>query len=92
MRTSTPQTVTTWLSEATETAGSPIVPSRTSRISATAWSRKAIANVVTSITAGDCVRSGRKTARSIANESATTTAKQARTLPATGQPEVNASV
>ena len=58
---STPQTVTTWLSEATETAGSPIVPSRTSRISATAWSRKAIANVVTSITAGDCVRSGRKT-------------------------------
>ena len=29
-------------------------------------SRNATANVVTSITAGDCVRSGRKTARSIA--------------------------
>ena len=92
LRTSTPPTVTTWFREATETAGSPIVPSRMSRISATAWSRNAIANVVTSITAGDCVRSGRKTARSITSESAITTAKQAATLPATGQPDVNASV
>ncbi len=92
LRMSTPPIVTTWFSAATETAGSPIVPSRMSRISATACSRNAIANVVTSITAGDCVRSGRKTAPSIRNESAITTAKQARTLPATGQPDVNASV
>ena len=92
LRMSTPCTVTTSFSDATETAGSPIVPSRTSRINATAWSRKATAKVVTSITAGDCVRSGRKTTPSIRNESAITTAKQASTLPATGQPEVNASV
>ena len=37
------------------------------------WSRNATANVATSITAGDCVRSGRKTSRSIATESASTT-------------------
>ena len=42
------------------------------------WSRKATANVATSITAGDCVRSGRKTSRSISAESASTTAKQRR--------------
>ena len=29
------------------------------------WSRNATANVATSITAGDCVRSGRKTSRSM---------------------------
>ena len=40
------------------------------------WRRNATAKVATSITAGDCVRSGRKTARSIASESAITTAKQ----------------
>ena len=40
-------------------------------------SRKAIANVVTSMTAGEEVRSGRNTARSIAIESPITTAKQA---------------
>ena len=68
--------LTAWFSGATETAGSPIVPSRMSRISATACSRNAIAKVVTSITAGDWVRSGRKTVRSIASESAITTAKQ----------------
>ena len=60
--------------------------------SATLWSRNATAKVVTSITAGDCVRSGRKTARSIASESAITTAKHAITLPATGHADVNASV
>ena len=73
--------MTAWFSDATETAGSPIVPSRMSTSSATLWSRNATAKVVTSITAGDCVRSGRKTARSIANESAITTAKHAATLP-----------
>ena len=60
--------------------------------SATLWSRNATAKVVTSITAGDCVRSGRKMARSMANESAITTAKHATMLPATGQVDVNASV
>ena len=75
LRTSTPHTVTAWLSEATDAAGSPIVSSRTSISSATFCSRKATAKVVTSITAGDCVRSGRNTRRSIAVESAITTAK-----------------
>ena len=42
------------------------------------WSRNATANVATSIVAGDCVRSGRKTTRSIASDSASTTAKQQR--------------
>ncbi len=92
LRTSTPPIVTAWFSGASETAGSPIVPSRMSRIRATACNRNAIAKVVTSMTAGDCVRRGRKTARSSASDSATTTAKHARMLPATGQPEVNASV
>jgi hypothetical protein len=53
-----------------------------------ACSRKAIAKVVTSITAGDWPSSGRKTTRSIARESATTTAKQARMLSQVAQPEV----
>ena len=57
-----PPIVTAWFSDASETAGSPIVPSRMSTSSATLWSRNATAKVVTSITAGDCVRSGRKTA------------------------------
>ena len=42
-----------------------------------AWSRKAIANVVTSITAGDCVRSGRKTDAVHRERERDTTAKQA---------------
>jgi hypothetical protein len=92
LRTSTPPIETAWFSGASVTAGSPIVPSRRSRISATLWSRNATAKVVTSITAGEAVRSGRKTARSRANESAITTAKQAMMLPATGHPEVKASV
>ena len=57
-------------------------------INATDWSRNEIANVVTSITAGDEERSGRKTSRSIASDSVTTTAKQETMLAATGQPEV----
>ncbi len=48
-------------------------------------SRNATANVATSISAGDCVRSGRKTTRSIANDSATTTAKQSAIPTHTGQ-------
>ena len=41
--------------------------------SATLCSTNEIANVVTSMTVGDCSRSGRKTVRSIASESAITT-------------------
>ena len=59
---------------------------------ATLWRRNASAKVVTSMTAGDWPRSGRKTARSIAVESATTTTTQAATLAAAGQEDVNASV
>ena len=48
-------------------------------------SRNAIANVATSITAGDWRRSGRNTSRSSSAERASTTAKQ-KTIPAqTGQ-------
>ena len=48
--------------------------------------------MVTSITAGDSPRSGRKTTRSITVDSATTTTKQAAILAATGQDAVKASV
>ena len=47
-----------------------------------------IAKVVTSMTVGDCSRSGRKTARSISSESAITTPKQATMLQSSGQDEV----
>ena len=50
-----------WLSDAIDVATSPIVSSRRSMISAIAWSMNAIAKVVTSMTAGDWPRSGRKT-------------------------------
>jgi hypothetical protein len=53
---------------------------------------KASANVVTSITAGDADRSGLKTVRSIASESATTTAKHAAMLATAGHADVKASV
>src|SRR6266516_4790661 len=53
LRTSTPPTLTAWFSGAIELATSPSWPSRRSMISATACNRNAIANVVTSITAGD---------------------------------------
>ena len=92
LRTSTPATVTGSFRPASDVAGSPIVPSRTSKKSATAWSMNASANVVTSMTAGDWSRSGKKTARSIASESVITTAKQAAMLAPTGQSVVNASV
>ena len=48
-------------------------------------SRNATANVATSIAAGDCVRSGRKTTRSIASESAITT-REAETMPEPTRP------
>ena len=93
-RTSTPQTVIARLSDATDAAGSPIVSSRTSIRSATFCRMKATANVVTSITAGDCVRSGRNTSRSMAPESRITTTKHMRIPAHVGQPacDVNASV
>ena len=94
LRTSTPHTVTARFSEATDAAGSPIVSSRTSISRATFCRRKATAKVVTSITAGDCVRRGRKTSRSIAVDSAITTAKHMRIPAQVGQSawEVNARV
>ena len=77
-----------WLSDESEAAGSPIWSSRMSISSATLCSTNAIANVVTSMTVGDCSRSGRKTVRSITSESAITTAKQATMLHTTGQSDV----
>jgi hypothetical protein len=91
-RTSTPPIETAWFRLESGAAASPIVPSRMSRISAMLWSRNATAKVVTSITAGDAVRSGRNTVRSIATESASTTAKHAAMLAAPDQAEVHASV
>ncbi len=91
-RTSTSCTVIAWFSGAIEAATSPRVLSRRSICSAIAWSTNAIAKVVTSITAGEAPRSGRKTARSIANERTTTTTRQAARLQATRQLDVKASV
>ena len=79
------------MSFASDAAGSPSVSSRWSMRSAIACRRNATANVATSIVAADCVRSGRKTTRSIAIESAITTAKQ-RTIPTqTGQSRSDAN-
>ena len=47
-------------------------------MSATFWRMNATANVATSITAGECDRSGRKTSLSITTESASTTPMQKR--------------
>ena len=91
-RTSTPSNVVGWLSGAIDVAISPIVLSRMSTSWAIAWSMKAIAKVATSITAGEAPRRGRKSARSITSESATTTTKQATMLQTTGQCAVKASV
>ena len=62
-----------------------ILPSDPNQSSAMLWSRNETANVATSITAGDCVRSGRKTSRSITVESTSTMAKQRRIDAQTGQ-------
>jgi len=61
-------------------------PSEPNFISATAWSRNAIAKVATSIVAGGALRSGRKTATSISSDSAITTAKHVSRLAQSGQP------
>ena len=42
------------------------------------WSRNATANVATSITVGELVRSGRKTSRSMRTDNTNTTPKQSR--------------
>ena len=52
--------------------------------------RNATANVATSITAGECVRSGRNTIRSMSIVSASTTAKQSRMPAHDGQPQTDA--
>ena len=85
LRTSVPRIVQGRLSFASDAAGSPRVSSRWSMSSATAWSRKATAKVATSMVAADCVRSGRKTTRSIASERAITTPKHRRIPTPTGQ-------
>ena len=89
LRMSRPPIVTGRLSVASDAAG--FAERRRTTGARSLWSRKATAKVATSITAGDCVRSGRKTSRSSASESASTTAKQ-RTMPAqTGQSHSDAS-
>ena len=67
-----------------------VLPSGPNQRSAMDCSRKDTAKVATSITAADCARSGRKTARSMANESTRTTAKQRRIPTHTGQPRPDA--
>ena len=83
LRTSTPANRNDWLRYASDAAGSPIWLSRMSISNAMLCRTNEIANVVTSMTVGDCSRSGRKTARSIASESAITTAKHATMLQST---------
>src|SRR4029079_6485013 len=90
-RMSVPPIVTASFSELSDGATWPIAHARTSTSSATAWSMNAIAKVVTSITAGDAPRSGRKTTVSIASDRATTTATQGRMLVQGGQLDVEAS-
>src|SRR5262249_56332423 len=64
-----------WFSDESDAA---ILPNGPNQSSAMLCSRKATAKVATSITAGVCVLSGRKTTQSIATESTITTAKQRR--------------
>ena len=79
---STPPITQTRFSDASDVA---ILPSEPNQSSAMLSSRNATANVAISITSGDCVRSGRKTSHSIASDSASTTAKQSRIDPHSGQ-------
>ena len=82
-RISTSPTETGRFSETSEVA---VFPSGPNQRRAIACSRKATANVAISITAGDCARSGRKTTRSMASESSTTTTTQSAIPTAAGQP------
>ena len=82
LRMSTPPITHGVFNSATELA---ILPSAPNQSSAMLWRRNAIAKVATSITAGDCSRSGRKTSLSMSIESARTTAKQSRIPAHTGQ-------
>jgi hypothetical protein len=70
-----------------------VLPSGPNQRSAIDCRRNAMANVAINITAADCARSGRNTTRSIASESASTTAKQSAIPVPTGQSrsEANAS-
>ena len=70
---STPAIVHGWFSGPSDVA---ILPSEPNQMSAMLCSRNATANVATNMTAGDCVRNGRKTRRSISIDSTSTTAKQ----------------
>ncbi len=80
---STPEIVQGWFSDASEAA---ILPSEPNQSRAMLCRRKATANVATSMTAGDCVRSGLNTTQSIATDKTTTTAKQSRMPIHTGHP------
>ena len=82
-RISTSPTDTGRLSSASDAA---VFPSGPNQRSAMLWSRNATAKVAISITAGDCVRSGRKTTRSIASESARTTSEAERDPDGDGPP------
>src|SRR5579884_1613773 len=86
LRIATPSMIHGWLSGASADA---ICPSCPNESVAMLCSRKATAKVATSITAGDCVRSGRNTSRSIAVFSAITTAKQSKMPAQLGQPHTD---
>ena len=88
LRMSTPPTSTGRLSSTSDVA---VLPSGPNQSSAIDCSRNATANVAMSITAADCPRSGRKTTRSIASESASTTAKQSPMPTPTGQSRSDAN-
>ena len=88
LRMSTPPTETGRFSCTSEVA---VFPSGPNQRSAIDWSRNATAKVAMSITAADCVRSGRNTTRSIASESASTTAKQSAMPTPTGQSRSDAN-
>ncbi len=87
LRISTPPMSHGWFSGPIEEA---IVPSWPKASTAMLCIRNATAKVATSITAGECVRSGRKTSQSISVESASTTAKQSRIPAHAGQPQTEA--
>ena len=63
-----------------------VLPSDPKASRAMLWRRNATAKVATSITAGECVRNGRKTSLSISTDSASTTPKQKRIESQFGRP------
>ena len=78
-------TLPTEIGRFSSTSDVAVLPSGPNQSSAIDCSRNAIAKVAISMTAADCVRNGRNTARSIASESVSTTAKQSAMPTPTGQ-------